>query len=91
MGSGPYKPLYQSSDNHAPSVWWVVAWAAGGLLLGVGVGALVGDITYKPDPYSIDLGRGFNEAFGAVLGGGIGLLVGALAFGIWGAAARTRK
>jgi hypothetical protein len=67
MGSELYRPLYEPSDNHSPSAWWVVAWIAGGLLLGAAVGALVGDVTYKPDPYSIDLGRGFNEIFGAVV------------------------
>jgi len=61
---------------------------AGGLLLGVAVGALIGDLTYKPeppDPYAVvpSFGRGFSVFTGAVVGGLIGLLVGALAFGIW--------
>jgi hypothetical protein len=57
---------------------------AGGLLLGAGVGALIGDVTYKPDPSSLlDFGREFNVVFGAVLGAPIGLLLGALSFVIW--------
>ena len=55
-------------DGHAPSAWWVIAWIAGGFLLGAGIGAFVGDVTYKPDPYSLlDFGRGFNVIFGAVV------------------------
>jgi len=74
----------QPFDGHAPSAWRVIAWIAGGFLLGVGIGAFVGDVTYKPDPYSLlDFGRGFNVIFGALVGAPIGLLLGALLFAFW--------
>jgi hypothetical protein len=56
-----------------------------GALLGVAVGALVGDLTYEPDNSigAIDFGRGFNEAFGAAIGGLIGVGLAAVSFFVW--------
>jgi len=58
-----------------------------GVVLGAVVGALLGYGTYKPcgpDDYScFDLGRGFNEAFGAFVGAVVGAFAVPILWMLW--------
>jgi hypothetical protein len=58
-----------------------------GVVLGAAVGALVGDVTYRPcglNDYScFDLGRGFDEAFGAVVGAVVGAFAVPILWLLW--------
>jgi hypothetical protein len=83
--------LAKASDRYAPSLWWLPMAIVGGVLLGVAVGAFIGDLTYKPDPNSFDLGRGFDEAAGAVLGGLVGAGVGSVSFIFWRECRKAQK
>jgi len=75
--------LEKASNGYVPSLWWLPIAILSGVLLGTGIGALIGDLTYTPDPTSFDFGRGFNEAFGAVIGGLVGAGVAAVSFLFW--------
>ena len=85
--------LTRASKGYVPSLWWLPMAIVAGCLLGVAVGALVGDLTYKPDNSigAIDLGRGFNEAFGAAIGGLIGAGLAAASFIFWRERRKARR
>jgi hypothetical protein len=79
MSSG----LEETFDDCPPSAWWIVGGTAAGLLLGAGVGALVGDLTYKPATIGFDFGRSFQVVGTAIICAVTGLLLGALISYLW--------
>jgi hypothetical protein len=52
-------------------------------LLGAGVGALLGDLTYTPSDAPLDFGRRFSIEVAAWLGLFVGLLVGGIVWLAW--------
>jgi hypothetical protein len=58
-----------------------------GVVLGAVVGGLVGYVTYQPcsqnDYNCFDLGRGFNEAFGAFVGAVVGAFAVPILWMLW--------